>query len=545
MMMSETDPPRFALAYTSARPAAIGGVLDLWFGRARGRDRVSAAVAVDSPDMAAARAAIDAGRWASQTSLSENHGPRNCVAGWNRAAEASVGDVIIAISDDFVPPEAWDEELIRSAPEGWWTDDRVVAVRDGNTADILTLPIITRRRLQRFGYLLHPSYSSLFSDTELTAVAYLEGAVINARHLLFEHRHHHIGKRPRDAVDRRHSSALRWREGQRLFEARQQSGYPAEPRSGLPAPVSLGTTLGFAVHVLAARDGFCLRESVASVLRQSATGLAEVRAVYLHCPEELWSGKANPVENLDEVVRVADALRAEFPRVEFVTETLPVRCHRETGGRREELETRVRNSALARIRRDGHGHVLVVDSDEIWRKGTLERLVRGIRAHRPASFSSLMLPVVGLPGYPVDRARDKATIYIGPHACFFHCRGSCPIRRTLEGRNVIHFTATRRTMDEIVRKHRESGHYDNPDYDFEGWIKDVLPRIGPGLRGAHMYRPTQIWPEVRRWSAQEWSELPASLHPYLGRETESAAALLARRIRRVFNRSPCSKPGPG
>jgi len=85
-------------------------------------------------------------------------------------------------------------------------------------------------------------------------------------------------------------------------------------------------------------------------------------------------------------------------------------------------------------------------------------------------------------------------------------------------------------MEEIVQKHRESGHYDDPDYDFEGWIKNVLPKIRPGWRGAHMYTPNQIWPRVRAWEPAEWAEVPACLHPFLGPEIEGRWRRWLRRL---------------
>jgi hypothetical protein len=127
-----------------------------------------------------------------------------------------------------------------------------------------------------------------------------------------------------------------------------------------------------------------------------------------------------------------------------------------------------------------------------------------------------MVPVLGLPGYPVDGAKDAAMIYLGPGCKFSQCRSSEGDQHIFPKRNVYHFTATRKTMDEIVQKHRESGHYTDSNYDFEGWIRNTLPNVKPGMKRAHMFRPWDTWPLVRDWTPEELAFIPETLKPYLG-----------------------------
>jgi hypothetical protein len=127
-----------------------------------------------------------------------------------------------------------------------------------------------------------------------------------------------------------------------------------------------------------------------------------------------------------------------------------------------------------------------------------------------------MIPVIGVPGYPVDAATDVAVVYVGQDVRFKVCRSPF-IQQTVVFRPLIyHFTGTRKGMDETVKKHRRGGHYDDPDYDFEGWIKDKLPNIKPGMTDAHMYKPRQIWPRVRAWRLDELAQMPAAVRPFLG-----------------------------
>ncbi len=77
-------------------------------------------------------------------------------------------------------------------------------------------------------------------------------------------------------------------------------------------------------------------------------------------------------------------------------------------------------------------------------------------------------------------------------------------------------------MAEIVQKHRDSGHYDDPQYRVEEWLQNVLPNIRPGFsydwgkhRGLHFFDAYQIWPSVRVWLPEELGEIPQTLWPYL------------------------------
>jgi hypothetical protein len=505
--------PRFALLYTSARPERVAGVVELWLVRAHDAARVETIVCVDAPDEAAARRAL-ARVAQSGVRLVLNSGPRTCVAGWNEAARHADADVLIAVSDDYEPPAGWDAALAAAGPEGWWRRDHVVAVREGYVSDVFTLVIMTASRYARFGYVYHPDYASMYCDAEFTAVALRDSAVLDARHLLFPHHHHFIGKRVQDAVDRRHSSQERWLHGRRVFLARQRDDFPRETRTA--TPVAVVGEVRCALYVQAIRDDFCLFEVCQRILEEQRPGSHVVGAVFLCAPDEYWSGRATPPEDVAAVEAAAGRLRAAWPQVDVRMVRQHVAPLRVAARSRIEVETRARNAALAMVRQAGYQHVLVADSDELWRRGLFATLAELIRAEGPPGVVTGMVPVLGLPGYPVDRARDQVTIYLDAHAVLVNCREICGVRHDLPGHPVIHFTATRRTMEEIIRKHRESGHYDDPDYDFEGWIANVLPRIRPGLTNAHMFTRFQVWPKVRRWREEEWAELPESVRPYMG-----------------------------
>jgi hypothetical protein len=508
--------PKISLAYTSRRAQAIEQVVDLWRSRAA-KHEIEIVLCVDHDYDAGLAVGKDLLKAGKINQFIINPGPCNCVAGWNKAAEATTGDIIISLADDFVPPHSWDEGLVNIG-SNWWLQDRVVWVADGYNTDILTLTIWSRARYKRFGYLFYPSYYSLFSDTENTYVANLDRVIIDGRHLMFEHMHPDCGKRERDQTDITHASSERWRHGEMIFNYRKSVGFPIDigPKAHIYDP---DKKLDYALYVQAIKDDIALYDVCARVIDEGRiTPNVSVSKVYLCVPTEYWSGRKTSDAEKAQVVAVGDKLNATFgPETKTYVVHVAVEPHRIPGRSRIDIETMVRNDSLTGIRQHGgFEHILIADGDELWRRGLLAKLSDLVREVGPHSVHTGMVPVAGLPGYAVDQAVDKASIYINGDTLFTDCRGAARYRHELVSYDVIHFTATRPTMEEIIKKHRESGHYDDPSYDFESWISDTLPNIKPGARNLHMWTQGEnIWPTVRNWEPEEWAEIPDSLRKYL------------------------------
>jgi glycosyltransferase involved in cell wall biosynthesis len=511
--------PTFSLIYTSCRSDRIVAVLKDWEEKSKLRD-FEIILTVDSKDSksqqvaksieAIAATAVAMGKLKKFVWLIQSDEPFNCVKGWNLAARHASGKVLVQLTDDFVPPIHWDEKLLAIDGGRWVEREHVVHINDGYVQNLCTLAILTRKRYDRFGYLFYPGYESLFCDTELTEVAYRDGVVIEAMHLVFEHMHPDCNKRLRDETDLVHASQDRWQRGEMLFNFRKFRGFPQDegPNAINDTSPAVAHDFKFAAYIQATRDDFCLFE-VCERLKEEG-----VNDFFFSVPDEYWSGRVTPPEDIAQVKAVASLVISKLGANAKIT-IHKVKTYRFPGDTRLAVETRVRNDALTWIRKEGFQHVLIVDGDELWKRGTLDLLKHIIREYRPTAISSNMIPVVGLPGYPVDRAQDVAVVYISDKTPFRECRTPIGEQFRLGMAQVIHFTGTRRTMDEIVEKHRQSGHYDDPDYDFEGWLRDILPNIKPGLQNVHMYKKYQIWPAIREWWAAEIEEIPESLWPYL------------------------------
>lgn len=223
----------FALCYTTKRPWMVESVCKEWISKASKLGLVDFYVTYD--DDTVVLPYLDDWKAMGLKVFCQNVPPFNCVKGWNLAAEKSEDEsILIMVSDDFLPPAAWDEKLINIEPINWFDDDYVVAVNDGNNSSVdrpLTIPIITRKRYQRFGYVYHPTYESLFCDTELTTVARSENRVIDAKTILFDHRHPTCFKRTADIVDAVHASPERWASGQANYTRRSKLGFPINEKT--------------------------------------------------------------------------------------------------------------------------------------------------------------------------------------------------------------------------------------------------------------------------------------------------------------------------
>ena len=113
-----------------------------------------------------------------------------CVRAWNMAAMRSRGDVLVQLSDDWVPPEGWDRLILDAI--GDLSKPTVLRVSDGHrTDDLLCIAILTRARLEQQGSLFAPDYQGVYSDDEFSFRAYKDGTVTHAPHLVFTHAHPH------------------------------------------------------------------------------------------------------------------------------------------------------------------------------------------------------------------------------------------------------------------------------------------------------------------------------------------------------------------
>lgn len=121
----------------------------------------------------------------------------------NRSMPNIEWDIVVNISDDMLISFYGFDEIIRTFVKDSVKDlDGLIHIPDGDAKDALNvLYIATKKYYDRFGYIYHPEYLSLFCDNESMDVA----KMLNKYYYydcpcLFEHKNPAYGHLPKDAL---------------------------------------------------------------------------------------------------------------------------------------------------------------------------------------------------------------------------------------------------------------------------------------------------------------------------------------------------------
>jgi len=210
--MTEKKRPLYSILHTSARPDVCLKIFDAWMAAAHRPQDVEYILVVDE-------------RWGFKQSehfaeefnkrqqnsqingfqlrVYWNEGRRCYVDGVNTAAKASTGQILIVNADDQYPMLNWDSALWqvylsnRKAHAGDSNIPEVVIEVSTGTPDehdrggnpIIVMPVVSRARYERLGYLFYPDYESMFADNDLHDHAAQDGVIVQAHGLMFPHRH--------------------------------------------------------------------------------------------------------------------------------------------------------------------------------------------------------------------------------------------------------------------------------------------------------------------------------------------------------------------
>jgi hypothetical protein len=210
------DGVRISLVHaTRGRAQSAWECRERWLNMASNPAQVEHILAVDSDDTAS----IDLAKQFRHVVVE----PGSCVRAWNAAAKVAIGEVIVQLSDDWMPCYGWDDAILREI--GDTARSAVLAVSDGNRTDsLLCMAILTRARLeqQEGATLFSPEYLSVYSDNEFSHRAWRDGVVIDARERLkFRHVHPFFDKSvPMDATYAASNAAERYADGKATFEKR-------------------------------------------------------------------------------------------------------------------------------------------------------------------------------------------------------------------------------------------------------------------------------------------------------------------------------------
>lgn len=146
----------------------------------------------------------------------------NKIDAMNRDLEGERFDLLILASDDFLPTRPdYPERVVNLMARYFPTGDGLLHLPDGRRRDLITLPILGWLYYQRFGYIYHPDYASVFCDNEQMEVALSLGCYRYHEENIFKH--DWSGNAP-DATYLRNQE--QGRDDHFIYAARKAAGFP-------------------------------------------------------------------------------------------------------------------------------------------------------------------------------------------------------------------------------------------------------------------------------------------------------------------------------
>jgi hypothetical protein len=116
---------------------------------------------------------------------------KNKIEAINADMEGRDFEIILLASDDMIPQQFGYDTILRQNFNKFFPDtDGVLWFNDGYQGKNLnTLCILGKKYYDRFGYIYHPSYVSLWCDTEFTEVSKMLNKVKYIDHVIIKHEH--------------------------------------------------------------------------------------------------------------------------------------------------------------------------------------------------------------------------------------------------------------------------------------------------------------------------------------------------------------------
>lgn len=156
----------------------------------------------------------------------------NKISAINAHIDPESFDAVVCASDDMVPQvNNWDFEIADAMREFFPDLDGCVHFNDGHTnGELITFSILGRKLYNRFGYIYHPDYKSLYCDNEFTQEVTRMDKVQYIDKIIVKHEHYgEEGNENSGDFDFAAQKTLHYsgRDGQ-VFELRQSKGFPKE-----------------------------------------------------------------------------------------------------------------------------------------------------------------------------------------------------------------------------------------------------------------------------------------------------------------------------
>ena len=165
-------------------------------------------------------------------------------------------DIIMLASDDMLPiVSGYDDIICQTMGKHFPDTDGVLHFNDGfSGADkLITLSILGRKYFERFGYIYHPEYKSVYSDDEFTQVARLLNKVVYIDRCIIQHEWVGIPyvlasrgeikpeELKRDALHERNEGADMYAHDKEVFERHVANNFGIQVQAGEPQHAIMAT----------------------------------------------------------------------------------------------------------------------------------------------------------------------------------------------------------------------------------------------------------------------------------------------------------------
>lgn len=206
------------LLWCTIRTANFPNVHKYWFDRTAQKERVKCHVLVSTQNEATfLKQYFDAIKQDNRIEVFQPPYPGVCLPSYKLSStlEAENSDIVIFGSDDFTPPQNWDEYLIgklNNKTGALLVNDGYQAIDFSNMAEpVFSIPVMTYDCLLRNNKVIYnPAYTHLCSDAELFLNLKEMNLIIDERvddfNFVFEHHHWSSGKRKPDQNDQSYYS---------------------------------------------------------------------------------------------------------------------------------------------------------------------------------------------------------------------------------------------------------------------------------------------------------------------------------------------------
>lgn len=150
-----------------------------------------------------------------------NEGRRDCVTGWNLAAENSIGSILVQVSDDLYPPPNWDSKirsLLKNIADVSGRDDLVLNLLDERRQqDAVFHPVLTRAAYEKNSYLYPRDFQSMYCDNWFFLFHKKYSVYAVSQDVFWSHRHRTTHQVEIDWVTQIHEGAERYQSGLQIL----------------------------------------------------------------------------------------------------------------------------------------------------------------------------------------------------------------------------------------------------------------------------------------------------------------------------------------